>query len=187
MNLTKEIMWQAVRDCNTELDGQFFYGVNTTKIFCRPSCKSRTPKQENVDFFTTPESAIDMGFRPCKRCRPDLLGSPNMEEEQTIRKAQRILEDEFKLPISLENLAQQVGLSKYHFQRLFRKLMGSTPQTYLERVRMQKAQELLKNSELTVAEISMAVGYQSLPHFYALFRKYTNQSPKEYRNHTERG
>ncbi len=63
--------WQAVVNCDKGYDGLFFYGVTTTGIFCRPACRAKTPRRENVVFFGNAEQAIEAGFRPCKKCRPD--------------------------------------------------------------------------------------------------------------------
>lgn len=67
-------MWKAVKDCDTSCDGAFLYGVTTTGIYCRPSCASKLPERQNVVFLRTREEAEGRGFRPCKRCRPDLDG-----------------------------------------------------------------------------------------------------------------
>jgi len=64
-------MWKAIVECDSSYDGTFYYGLRTTKIFCKPSCKSKTPNRENVGIFATPENARRAGLRPCKRCRPD--------------------------------------------------------------------------------------------------------------------
>jgi AraC family transcriptional regulator, regulatory protein of adaptative response / methylated-DNA-[protein]-cysteine methyltransferase len=63
--------WAAVMARDPGSDGKFFYSVKTTGVYCRPSCASRLPKQENVAFHDTPEDAERAGFRPCKRCSPD--------------------------------------------------------------------------------------------------------------------
>lgn len=67
---TDEARWQAAHSRNREADGQFFVGVVTTGIYCKPSCPGR-PKRENVRFFTTTEEARSAGLRACKRCHPD--------------------------------------------------------------------------------------------------------------------
>ena len=65
--------WQR-RDAG--YDGVFFFGVKTTGIFCRPSCPSR-PKQEHLEFFRGAGEAVRAGYRPCKRCQPELVnGQP---------------------------------------------------------------------------------------------------------------
>lgn len=72
--------WQAVASCDSKYDGMFFYGVKTTGIFCRPSCKSRTPIRANVIFFDNVVNAIEAGFRSCKRCCPDkIVFEPDLE------------------------------------------------------------------------------------------------------------
>jgi AraC family transcriptional regulator of adaptative response / methylphosphotriester-DNA alkyltransferase methyltransferase len=63
--------WQAVIECDKSYDGLFFYGVVTTGVFCRPSCRSKSPLRNNVLFFNGLDDAVKAGFRPCKKCRPD--------------------------------------------------------------------------------------------------------------------
>lgn len=67
------LKWEVVTSSDANYDGRFFYAVKSTSVFCRPSCKSRPPRKENVEFFDTTESAQEAGYRPCKRCRPDLI------------------------------------------------------------------------------------------------------------------
>jgi AraC family transcriptional regulator of adaptative response / methylphosphotriester-DNA alkyltransferase methyltransferase len=70
--LTDDAKWAAVVACDRAFDRRFYYGVVTTGVFCRPSCRARTPRRENVRFFASAGEAEERGFRPCKRCRPDL-------------------------------------------------------------------------------------------------------------------
>lgn len=78
--MTSDKKWKSVIENNTDSDSKFFYAVKTTKIFCKPSCKSKVPLRSNVDFFDNKQQAIDAGYRPCKRCRPDLLNfNPSKE------------------------------------------------------------------------------------------------------------
>ena len=80
MRISDNEKWQALISCDKDYDGLYFYGVKTTGIFCRPSCKSRMPIRDNVIFFHNSRKAIEMGFRPCKRCRPDQVDfEPNLE------------------------------------------------------------------------------------------------------------
>lgn len=69
---TDEARWEAVRRRDPAADGQFLYSVATTGVFCRPSCAARPARRENVAFHASPAEAERAGFRPCKRCRPDL-------------------------------------------------------------------------------------------------------------------
>lgn len=68
--------WTAIATRDTRADGEFFYSVRTTGVYCRPSCAAR-PRRENVAFHTTALEAERAGFRPCKRCKPDRIGSPD--------------------------------------------------------------------------------------------------------------
>ncbi|MCL6516648.1 Ada metal-binding domain-containing protein [Alicyclobacillus sp.] len=67
-----EDLWHAIVNCDVAYDGRFYYGVVSTGVFCRPSCRSKTPKREHVRIFLTTGEARAAGFRPCKRCKPDL-------------------------------------------------------------------------------------------------------------------
>jgi len=66
----RETMLQAMRENDPGFDGIFFTAVNTTGVFCRPSCTARTPQAANVQFFELAREALAAGFRPCKRCKP---------------------------------------------------------------------------------------------------------------------
>src|SRR5579863_3375543 len=63
--------WAAVLARDPKADGQFFYSVRTTGVYCRPSCASRRAKPENVEFHATSTAAERAGFRPCRRCKPN--------------------------------------------------------------------------------------------------------------------
>src|SRR5579863_9061575 len=63
-------MRQALAERDAHYDGAFVYGVTTTGVYCRPSCRSRQPKPDNVRFFADPAAAESAGLRECKRCRP---------------------------------------------------------------------------------------------------------------------
>lgn len=120
--------WQAVLDRNPVAGSEFVYGVKSTKIFCRPTCPSRRPKRSNAVFFNDAFSATAAGFRPCLRCKPQSTLGPNSTTAETIAEACRIIKQNQK--ISLNELAQRVKLSKFHFQRTFKKVTGMTPQQY---------------------------------------------------------
>lgn len=64
---------QAIQKQDKSYDGKFIFGVKTTKIICRPGCPARLPLEKNIVFFDTMEEAIEKGYRPCKRCKPELF------------------------------------------------------------------------------------------------------------------
>lgn len=66
MQLSIDLMYDAIVNKDTSFEGIFFTAVKTTGIFCRPSCTARKPKKENVEFFRTSKEAISKGYRPCK-------------------------------------------------------------------------------------------------------------------------
>jgi AraC family transcriptional regulator of adaptative response / DNA-3-methyladenine glycosylase II len=95
MDFDSDRLWIAVEAEDPRFDGWFFCGVKTTGIYCRPSCPARTPKRENVRFFTTAAAAQAAGFRACKRCRPDATpGSPDWDlRADLVGRAMRLIAD----------------------------------------------------------------------------------------------
>ena len=117
--------WQALRSRDVNADGHFYYSVKTTGVYCLPSCAARPARAENVAFHASPTAATQAGFRPCKRCRPDL--PPRAEREAAIvASACRRMESAETAP-TLSDLAQQLGVSAHHFHRLFKRVTGVTP------------------------------------------------------------
>lgn len=171
----EKTMWQAVLACDGRYDGRFYYGVTTTGIFCRPSCKSRPPSRENVRYFASPAAAGQAGFRPCKRCRPDLAGhDPGGEAIQT---ACDLLDREYANSAILTELPGRVGLSRYHLSRLFKARTGLSPSEYLRGVRVRQAQLLLAGGGLTATRAALEVGFNTPARFFAAFRAHTDLSP----------
>ncbi|KAM0516435.1 hypothetical protein ACHAPE_005588 [Trichoderma viride] len=134
--------WQAVQSRDAGADGFFVYGVRTTKVFCRPTCKARLARRANVRFYATGDEAKKNGFRACKRCKPEVLGL--MPEEAAVQKIRAFVRDH-QPPAgadrgsgetqSLSQMAKKTGLSKWHFHRVFKKCVGVTPVEYLKRLR----------------------------------------------------
>ncbi|GEN47062.1 bifunctional transcriptional activator/DNA repair enzyme AdaA [Alkalibacillus haloalkaliphilus] len=180
-NLSQNVMWEATISCNPAYDGLFFYAVKTTGIFCRPSCKSRIPNRENVSFFSNTANAHKAGYRPCKRCRPDLKSTKTYDPlEIVIEETMQIIEEKYGQKILLDELASMVGISPYHLNRLFKNRTGNTPRMHLEKIRVKKAKELLLTTNLNSTEISFKVGYQSISSFYHAFKRGTGLSPGQF-------
>lgn len=177
--LTEEVKWRASLDCDPAYDGRFFYGVKTTGIFCRPSCKSKSPKRENVDFFDTAEQARESGLRPCKRCRPDLLEFQPLKE--IVEQIKEVCEKYFSDHESLKKNLSGIGLSRNRMTQLFQAQYGTTPTEYVNQLRIDSAKVLLSNMKNKMPQIALQSGFESLSTFYIQFRKLTGMSPKEYR------
>ena len=161
--LAPEDMWEAVRRRDLACDGRFYVAVKTTGVYCRPSCKSRPPKRENVAFYPSTEAAERAGFRACKRCRPDRLGAPDPQVEAVKRACERIASAEEAPPLA--DLAAEAGLSPFHFHRVFKKVTGVTPKAYSAAERARRAAENLK-SAATVTEAIYDAGFNSSSRFY---------------------
>jgi AraC family transcriptional regulator, regulatory protein of adaptative response / methylated-DNA-[protein]-cysteine methyltransferase len=158
-----EARWEAVRRRDSAFDGKFFFAVRTTGVYCRPSCASRAAKRENVSFYATTEAAERAGYRACKRCRPDRLGAPDPKVEAVRRACERIASAE-EAP-SLADLAASVGLSPFHFHRVFKKIAGVTPKAYAAQMQARRAAEGLRTAG-TVTEAIYDAGFNSSSRFY---------------------
>lgn len=177
--LSEEMMWDAVINCNEDYDGLFIYAVKSTGICCKPSCKSKTPLKENVLFYPSLSLALFDGYRPCKRCRPHLLQT---NEEEIVFSVKKVIEREYRNFITLDQLALQVGVSKYHLQRIFKSNTGTSPLEYMTKLRMEEAIQRLKTTKETITEIAHGLGYKSSAHFSSVFRNQIGCTPTEYRN-----
>ena len=120
-----DVRWKAVVERDAAFDGAFVYSVRTTGVYCRPSCPSRLAKPENVAFHATCEAAERAGYRACRRCRPN---APSLASRRAaaVAEACRAIED-LEEPPSLQILAGTVGMSPYHFHRVFKAATGLTP------------------------------------------------------------
>ena len=154
--------WRAVVERDETKDGLFVFGVRSTGIYCKPSCPARHPKLEQVVFFTQPSEAENSGFRACKRCRPREVESTRADP---IRKACRYIESNLNEKLTLENLSGQVGLSPFHFQRTFKKVLGISPRQYVEARRLEKVKHSLTSGE-TVTNSLYDAGFTSKGRLY---------------------
>ena len=179
INLSFEEMWEKIIACDPKYDGLFFTAVKTTKIYCRPSCRSRKPKKINVKFYHDIDEVEKAGFRACKRCQPEVDDSPQLG---LVRDIIAFLVNQYNQKVELKDIANHVGVSSYYLERLFKKETLETPRSYLEKIRVDKASYLLTSTSLTNLEICLEVGFQSPSNFYKVFRRLKNCTPSEYRN-----
>lgn len=179
IDLSFEEMWERIVACDRMYDGQFYTAVKTTKIYCRPSCRSRKPKKCNVEFYDRMDQVEAAGYRPCKRCQPEVEHSPHVALVQSVIS---YLLQHYRQRIVLQDIADHIGMSSYYLERVFKEETSETPHTYLEKIRMDKAGYLLKNTDLKNLEICYRVGFHSPSNFYKVFRKRQHCSPSEYRD-----
>ena len=152
---TDDRRWQAVCERDTRADGQFVFAVLTTGICCRPSCRSRRARRENVRFFADVAAAVAAGFRPCKRCQPD-KDYPQQQRVDKVAQACRLLEQD--APLTLEALAGQLAMSPFHFHRLFKSVTGMTPKAWQQAWRAQRLREALEQG-IPVTRAALAAGF----------------------------
>ncbi len=177
---TDERRWQAITARDPAAEGTFWFAVSTTGVYCRPTCRSRQPLRKNVRFFDSPAAAEAAGFRPCKRCQPR-QAAPAMEIEhaQAIEQACALIHDSDPAP-TLDTLAAAVGMSPYHFQRVFKARLGVTPKQYAMSLRRRRAAAALQESE-SVTDAIYDAGYGSGGHFYGESDDTLGMTPTAYR------
>lgn len=170
--------WAAVLARDARFDGQFFYSVKTTGVYCRPSCASRTARPENVAFHDTAADAERAGYRPCRRCRPD---QPALAQQHCAIVAElcRFIADADHVP-TLGELARRAGMSAYHLHRVFKSNTGATPRAYAAAHRAQRLRQALERSA-NVTEAIYAAGYSSSSRFYEKAGDVLGMTPKRYR------
>lgn len=182
---TDEARWQAVLARDASQNGIFFYAVSSTGIYCLPSCPSRRPQRLHVSFYRTSAEAEQAGFRPCKRCHPQrggLLGGQQARHQEIVAQCCRLLAagNADGQPLSLQVLAQQVGVSSFHLHRLFKAHTGLTPKAYASALRMQTLRQAL-NQQSSVTQAIFEAGFNASSRFYAQAGPALGMRPSEYR------
>jgi AraC family transcriptional regulator of adaptative response/methylated-DNA-[protein]-cysteine methyltransferase len=160
-------------------DGHFYYSVETTGIYCRPSCAARRPKRAHVRFHDTAAEAEAAGFRACKRCKPSQPSLVQLHAEK-VAEACRLIEAAEDEP-RLDALARAVGLSPYHFHRIFKTILGVTPKTYATAHRNKRVREELGRSA-TVTQAIYGAGFNSNGRFYATSSEVLGMTPSQFRS-----
>jgi AraC family transcriptional regulator, regulatory protein of adaptative response / methylated-DNA-[protein]-cysteine methyltransferase len=164
-------------------DGLFFTCVRTTKIYCRPVCPVAPALSRNVFFVPSAPAAERLGFRPCLRCRPETLpGSPAWRgTETTVARGMKLIADGFLDRKSVVALADALGVGTRHLARLFVKHIGATPLQVAATRRIQIAKALISDTELPLADVAFAAGFQSVRRFNDAFRKVYRRAPSAFR------
>ncbi len=178
-NMTSHEMYEAVISNDESYDTVFLYAVKSTGIYCRPSCKSKSPKEGNTEFYKTAEEAIKAGYRPCKRCRSDLLDYKPMKD--IAEKLKILIDDMFNEVETLNTEIDKLGLSRKRMIEIFKDEYGKTPSTYVNDLRYKEAVRLLEQTDNEVIDIAYSIGFGSLSAFYKFFKERANMSPAAYR------
>lgn len=176
---TSDARWARVQARDAAADGQFVYAVKTTGVYCRPSCAARPARPENVSFHATIEDAVAAGFRACKRCKPDQAGH-GTEQAALIARLCRRIETADTEP-TLDQLAADASLSRFHLHRVFKAATGLTPKAYGAAHRAKRVRAELALGEGSVTAAIYDAGYQSNGRFYAESNQLLGMTPTRFR------
>jgi AraC family transcriptional regulator of adaptative response / DNA-3-methyladenine glycosylase II len=189
MLLDSQRCYQALKAHDTRFDGRFFVGVSSTRIYCRPVCTVKTPKQENCRFFASVAAAESAGYRPCLRCRPELApGNASIDASTRLaHSAASLIEDGVLNETGIDELALRLEVTDRHLRRVFQAEFGVSPVEFAQTHRLLLAKRLLTDTGLPVTEVAMASGFGSLRRFNALFRERYRLSPSDLRKAVDGG
>src|SRR5436305_2635901 len=170
-------LWDAVVAHNRSFDGALYYGVSTTRIYCRPSCPSRRPQPENVQFFFDPDSAEQAGFRACKRCHPrEQSGAGKL---QLVRNVCRAVENNVDSPLPMKQLSAELKMNAGTLDRAFKQSTGITIKQYAEARRLSLFKTALRFRQDVTTAIYEA-GYNSSSRVYEHSNAKLGMTPAAY-------
>ena len=173
-----EQLWQAVVAKDARFDGQFVFAVSSTGIYCRPSCPSRRAHRERVKFFDLPEAAEQAGFRACLRCQPKRAQVLDPQIE-LVQRVCRLLDDSDSETQKLAELASHAGVSVFHLQRTFKRVMGISPRQYLAARKFSNFKSLVRKGE-SVTNSLYESGFNSSSRLYEYASEELGMTPATY-------
>ncbi len=176
--LSDDERWKAVLSRNDSFDGAFVFAVRSTRIYCRPSCPARRPTKERVTFFPGSIEAEQSGFRPCQRCQPREAGPSS--KDKLVDHICKYIEANLSHKLTLAILSREVGLSPFHFQRTFKRVLGVSPRQYVEARRLARMKRFLRSGE-TVNNSLYNAGFSSRSRVYENVRGGFGVNPGEFR------
>ncbi|MGY4533410.1 AraC family transcriptional regulator of adaptative response/methylated-DNA-[protein]-cysteine methyltransferase [Pseudomonas sp. TE3786] len=171
--------WISVQARDKGADDQFVYSVKTTGVYCRPSCAARPARPENVQFHSDCQAAERAGFRPCLRCKPNQASLADQQRLLIGRACHLIVSAETPMPLA--QLAAHVGLSPYHFHRLFKAITGVTPKGFANAERAARVRSQLQQG-MTVTDALYEAGFNSSGRFYTVADKLLGMTPKTFKD-----
>jgi AraC family transcriptional regulator, regulatory protein of adaptative response / methylated-DNA-[protein]-cysteine methyltransferase len=171
-------LWQAVVAKDARFDGQFVFAVSSTGVYCRPSCPSRRANRERVKFFELPEAAEQAGFRACLRCQPRRARIMDPQVE-LVQRVCRLLDSNESESLKLAELATQAGVSQFHLQRTFKRVMGISPRQYLAARKIDTFKTLVRKGESVTTSLYES-GFNSSSRLYEHAAEELGMTPATY-------
>ncbi len=176
---TDEQRWSAVQARDASADGHFVYAVRTTGVYCQPSSTARLPKRENVEFFASSQAAEAAGYRKSRRASAT-QGMAAQQRAELVARACRLIEAS-EAPPSLDDLAAELGMSPFHFHRIFKAETGLTPKAYSSAYRARKLREELSSPETNITDAIYGAGFNSNSRFYEASDQLLGMRARDYR------
>ena len=177
--LNEEAMWAAVQNRDARFDGEFYYGVTTTGVFCRPSCASRRALRKNVRFYRSADLAAGDGLRACKRCKP-LDADARMPALSDLVALCRHIDAHPDESRSLATLGRRAKLRPFQVHRLFKTFLGVTPKEYVEQARLAGLKRHLRSAP-SVTHAIYDAGFESASVVYGRLDTQLGMTPSRYR------
>lgn len=182
----RQLLYKIVCARDKRYDGRFYCGVHTTGIYCRPICPAR-PKIESITFYRSATEAENAGFRACLRCRPDL--APHSAQwngtAALVGRALSMISRGEADDVSLDHLANKLGVSDRHLRRLFEEHVGASPIEVATSKKLHLAKQLLTQSNLSITDVAFASGYQTIRQFNHAFKDKFQMAPSLIRKSNE--
>lgn len=183
MELNEDICYKIIKAKDARFDGVFFLAVDSTKIYCRPTCKVPAPKKENCKYYDSAAKAESLGYRPCLRCRPEM--APNYSEFTQKNDLLNSILDYFKLQDYqggiIGKAGEYFGISSRHINRLFHDVLGVAPKDYIMTKRLLRAKALLTDTNLSITKVSELSGFGSPSRFSEALKKHYRLTPSAIR------
>jgi AraC family transcriptional regulator, regulatory protein of adaptative response / DNA-3-methyladenine glycosylase II len=184
VKLDRQICSRARLSRDPRFDGKFFIGVLGSGVYCRPTCPAPTAKEKNCRYFPTAAAAVEAGFRPCLRCRPECSpGTPAWSgTSNTVSRALRLIAESGLEDGGVEVLAERLGIGSRHLRRLFLKHLGATPSAVAHTRRLHFAKKLIDETRLPMSQVALASGFGCVRRFNAAIQKVYRRTPTHIRH-----
>jgi len=178
--LTRAALHRARISKDARFDGKFFIAVITTGVYCRPICPAPRCKKRNVRYYATAAAAAGAGYRPCRRCRPEVApGSPAwLGPSAVVRRALRLIQEGALDEGTVDELALRVGIGSRHLDRLFTEYVGVSPIAVAQTRRLHFAKQLLDETNLPITQVAMTAGFGSVRRFNDAYRATFRSTPR---------
>lgn len=158
--------WQQVLARDVHADGQFVYAVESTGIFCRPSCPSRKPGRKQVRFFPTPALAQHAGFRACLRCQPENAEPRPDPQAEAIARVTEYMSTHTDTRAGLDEVAKATGVGRLTILRGFKRVLGVTPGQYARAARVERFKQQVCEPKKKITDALYETGFGSSSRLY---------------------